>query len=71
VDYGKIIFEATGGSPCSRTVTEALLAEGGANAATVRTIQADKPEAALQIIMQAPPADPNAYAQAWDDVLAT
>jgi hypothetical protein len=37
----------------------------------VRTIQADKPEAALQIVMQAPPVDPNAYAQAWDDVLAT
>ena len=71
VDYGKIIFTATGGSPCSRTVTEALVAEGGANAAMVRTIQADKPQAALDIVMQAPPTDPNAYAQAWDDVLAS
>ncbi|MCB8883140.1 extracellular solute-binding protein [Acidisoma cellulosilytica] len=71
VDYGKIIFAATGGSPCSKTVTEALLAEGGDTAQMVKTIQADKPSVAAQIVMQAPPADPNAYAQAWDDVMAT
>lgn len=70
VEYGKLIFKETGGSPCSRVVTEALLADGGANADMIRIIQADNPVLATKIVMQAPPADPAAYAAAWDNVLA-
>ncbi|MCH4541901.1 MULTISPECIES: ABC transporter substrate-binding protein [Hyphomicrobiales] len=71
VDYGKMIFKETGGSPCSRTVTEAIVAGGGDDAQTIKTIQADNPALATQVVMQAPPADPVAYAEAWDKVLAS
>lgn len=71
VEYGKMIFKSVGGSPCSRTLTEALLAGGGRDAQTIKSIQADKPVLATQVVMQAPPADPVAYAEAWDKVLAS
>ena len=70
IDYGKMIFKETGGSPCSRSLTDAILAGGGDQAALIKTIQADNPKLALSIVMQAPPADPTAYAEAWDAVLA-
>lgn len=68
--YGKAIFKETGGSPCSRTVTEALLAGGGPDAELIKAIQADQPALTAQLTMQSPPADPAAYAEAWDTVLA-
>ena len=65
-----MIFKETGGSPCSRSLTDAILAGGGDQAALIKTIQADNPKLALSIVMQAPPASPTAYAEAWDAVLA-
>jgi len=70
LEYARIIFENTGSSPCSRAATESLVAKGGPNADMIRTIQADKPSIASQIVLEAPPEDPNAYSQAWDEVLA-
>lgn len=70
LDYGRLIFRDTGGSPCSARLTGELLAGGGTDAALIKTIQADNPKLALDIVMQAPPSDPAAYAAAWDSVLA-
>lgn len=65
-DYWDVVFAGTGSAPCNRVQVERLIAEGGNSADVIRVIQANNPELAEAIIMQAPPANPRSYAAAWD-----
>lgn len=55
---------------CSKTSTERVLAAGGENATVARSIGADRPELAKQILFQAQPEDPDAWATAYDEAMA-
>ena len=68
--YLRLLLENNGSSLCSRTGTEAIIAAGGADAATLKQIEGDHPEIVEQVVMQAPPTDPAAYSAAWDKVVA-
>lgn len=64
------VFTAYRGSPCFETTVDALLAQGGETAALVKELQSDKPEVAQRMVLGQPPADPQAYTQAWDQINA-
>jgi spermidine/putrescine transport system substrate-binding protein len=71
VRYIELMFEANVSALCSRKGVESLIAKGGDSAALLKEIRADQPEVVSELVMISPPADPVAYASAWDKVLAS
>jgi hypothetical protein len=71
VGYIELMFEANVSALCSRKGVESLIAKGGDSAALLKEIRADQPEVVSELVMISPPADPVAYASAWDKVLAS
>ena len=54
----------------SQTSTERTLQGGGKSAAIAKSVGADKPDLAKQILFLAPPKDPTAWTQAYDSVVS-
>jgi spermidine/putrescine transport system substrate-binding protein len=69
-DVRNYVFTAYRGSPCFKTTVDAFLAEGGENADLIKQLQSDKPQVAQSMVLGQPPADPEAYTAAWDQINA-
>lgn len=57
-------------SQCSKTSTDRVLAAGGEGAAVAKSLGSDRPELAKQILFQAQPDKPEAWASAYDQAMA-
>ena len=63
------LFEKLGYAQCNEQATKRVLARGGAAAQRVRDHGGDDPKRVEELAFQAPPKDPQAWAQAYDGVV--
>lgn len=70
VDNQQYLWKQNFFGQCSRVSTERVIAAGGDEAALVKAIGANRPELAKQILFQAQPGNPEAWATAYDQAMA-
>lgn len=64
------IFNAYRAAPCNKTTVEELVNKGGESKRLVTELKGPEPEIATKVVQGQPPANPKAYAAAWDAILA-
>ncbi|MGV0806643.1 ABC transporter substrate-binding protein [Mycolicibacterium setense] len=69
-DNQKYLWGQNFNAQCSKVSVERLIAAGGEDAVLARSLGADRPELAKQIVFQAQPDKPDAWASAYDQAMA-
>jgi spermidine/putrescine transport system substrate-binding protein len=70
VDNQKYLWAQNFNSQCSKVSVDRVIATGGEEADLARALGADRPELAKQIVFQAQPDKPEAWASAYDQAMA-